>query len=191
DMIWERKCIRYLYEELKRHDRYTCVVGIYVNTDSMRNLPEPTLRMKEWKVDIHPLTGIPTIPTDGTNEHVTRNLSFCYRDFYEGLDELFHHFPVNGMREETDQYLRIMKLRPKRKIVVEDRAVRYHVHTEKGGYRMDIRKYRRWTRRNHRSYLIRNFGWKMVYMIPCFQIWLVQKWLRDIVGKNIIERSGK
>ncbi|MBN1390533.1 MAG: glycosyltransferase family 2 protein [Candidatus Thermoplasmatota archaeon] len=187
DMIWDRSCIRYLYRELKKHDRYTCVVGIYINTESIDDLPEPTLKVKEWKVSISQLTGIPTIPTDGKNEHVTRNLSFCYRDFYEGLDELFHHFPVNGMREETDQYLRIMKLRPKRKIVVVDRAVRYHVHTKKGGYRMDLKRYKRWTRKNHRSYLIRNFGWKVVYMVPIFHIWLAQKWFRDLIGKYLIE----
>jgi len=188
DMIWDRKCIKFLYEKLKENDKYTCVLGVYINTDSIDNLPVSTLKANEWKVNISPLTGIPTIPTDGTNEHITRNLSFCYRDFYEGLDELFHHFPVNGMREETDQYLRIMKLRPKRKIVVEDQAVRYHVHTQEGGYRMDLRRYRKWTRKNHRSYLLRNFGWRNIYMIPSFQIWLVQKWFRDLIGKNVIDR---
>jgi glycosyltransferase involved in cell wall biosynthesis len=187
DMIWDPNCIKYMYEELQKHDRYTCVLGVYINTDSLESLPEPTLRTKEWRVNISKITGIPTIPTDGTNEHVTRNLSFCYREFYDGLDEFFHHFPVNGMREETDQYLRIMKLEPQRKIVVVDKAVRYHVHNTSGGYRMPSRKYRRWSRRNHVAFLRRNFGPRVVYMLPFFYVYLFQKWIRDLVGKNVIE----
>ncbi len=188
DMIWDPDCIRHLYNELMKHDRYTCVLGIYINTDSKENLPKPTLKTRDYKVIINQLTGIPTIPTDGSNEHVTRNLSFCYREFYDGLDEFFHPFPVNGIREETDQYMRIMKLKPRRKIVVVDKAVRYHVHNMVGGYRMNVRKYKKWTRKNHRSFLRRNFGWKVAYMIPFFHIYIAQKWFRDLIGKNIIEK---
>jgi glycosyltransferase involved in cell wall biosynthesis len=187
DMVWDPDCIRYMYETLQKYDRYTCVLGIYVNTDTLDNLPAPKLKTKEWRVDIHPLTGMPSIPTDGTNEHVTRNLSFAYREFFEGLDEFFHHFPVNGMREETDQYMRIMKLEPRRRIVVDDRAVRYHVHNRTGGYRMNLRRYKKWTRKNHRTFLRRNFGWKAAFMIPFFHLYLVQKWFRDLIGKRIIE----
>jgi glycosyltransferase involved in cell wall biosynthesis len=189
DMIWDPDCIRYLYEELRKHDRYTCCVGIYINTPTMKDLPPPTLKADEWVVNINPLTGIPTIPTDGTDQHVTRNLSFCYKEFYEGLDEFFHHYPVNGIREETDQYMRIMKLKPGRKIVVVDKAVRYHVHNTSGGYRMRSKRYRKWTRKNHRLFLRRNFGARAIYMIPFFQIYLVQKWFRDLIGKTFIERN--
>jgi glycosyltransferase involved in cell wall biosynthesis len=191
DMIWDPDCIGNMYAELHKNDKYTCILGIYINTESIDNLPKPTLKTKEWRVDISPITGMPTIPTDGSNEHVTRNLSFCYREFYDGIDEFFHHFPVNGMREETDQYLRIMKLKPQRKIVVADNAVRYHVHNQTGGYRMNMRRYKKWTRKNHRTFLRRNFGARALFMIPAFQIWCVQKWFRDLIGKNILERKDK
>lgn len=189
DVIFEKDCIKLLYEELKRNDRLTIVLGIWVNIKNMDAYPKSTLKTSKYGLKISKLTGIPTRDTHGMNEHVINPPSLCYKDVLEGLDELYHHFPVNGMREETDLYLRIKKLHPKRKIVVIDKAIRYHVHNEIGGYRMDKKKYNKWTRKNHRTFLRRNFGIKVFYMIPAFQIWCIQKGIRDIIGKTFIDKK--
>ncbi len=191
DVVFEKKCIKRLYNELKKHDRFTIVLGVWINVDKMGNYPTPKIQINNYGLKISYLTGMPYRDTHGKDIHVINPPSLCYKDVLNGLDELYHYFPVNGMREETDLFLRIMKQSPKRKIVVVDSALRYHVHNTSGGYRMKSRTYKKWTRKNHRLFIRRNFGFRSLYMIPFFHLYLTQKWIRDLIGKNIIERSKK
>ncbi len=189
DMFFSPNYFMKLYKESKKHDKYTIVVGIFINVKELGDFPKPSGKLRSYDEWIHPLTGIPYHPTDGSNEHVVTTITtgWCYREIYEGLDEFMYDYPVNGMSGETDQRLQIQKLSPPRKIVVVPDAVRYHIHNKVGGYRMDVKYYKKWTRINHRTFLRRNFGWKAYYMIPLYHLFITQKFFRDIIGKNIIE----
>ncbi|MFO8051461.1 MAG: glycosyltransferase family 2 protein [Thermoplasmatota archaeon] len=191
DMIWHKDYIRELYQTLKKHDKYTCVFGMYIQSSSLDDLHPPRTQPTNPSPNFGLLTKIPHKYTDGKGEHVAHNEFFCYREFFDGLDELWHDFPGSGMREETDLYLRTLKLDPPRKYITNPRAYLWHVHSTSGKYIWGLKKRRRIVKDNHKIFLKRNYG-KMAYIYLFFtRLYIIQKWIRDMIGHHIIEPLTK
>ena len=191
DMIWHPDYIKNLYTELKKHDKHTCLFGMYIQTPSLDEMRPPRTRPNDPRPHLGRFTGIPYKPTDGIGEHVGHNSFFCYREFFDGLDETWHHFPGSGLREETDLYLRTMKLTPKRRYIAVPSAYLWHIHNRSGKNVQTKRSIRHGDRTNHVLFLRRNFGKKAVFMIACYKLYVFQKSIRDWLGYHLIDRFKK
>jgi len=187
DMIWHKDYIKILYNELKKHDRYTCIFGMYIQCSDPDDLRPPKTRPTNPHPRFGFFTGIPRKYTDGTGEHVSHNQFFCYREFFDGLDELWHHYPGTGLREETDLYLRILKLKPPRKFITMPEAYLWHVYSKTGKNVRSIVKIRKGDSKNHEVFLRRNFGRRAPFMIIANKIYNVQKAARDLLGGKFLE----
>ncbi len=192
DMIWHPDYIKHLYRELKEQGKYTCLFGIYIQTGSLDDMKPPAA----LPYDPHPrfgrFTGIPHKPTDGTGVNVGHNSFFCYKEFFEGLDEIWHHFPGSGLREETDLYLRTLELVPPRKYMAVPSAYLWHIHNRSGKNAQSRRQIKMGDRGNHVLFLKRNFGSRAYMMILAYRIYSFQKWIRDMIGYHLTERlQGK
>jgi glycosyltransferase involved in cell wall biosynthesis len=89
-------------------------------------------------------------------------------------------FIGNYYREETDLDCRLKKAGLKYKYIPS--AVMYHNPVEHGSWKgIDKLHQTYYIHRNHMAYLIRNFGWKILYMVPCYLVSvLLQSLLRRI-----------
>ena len=188
DMIWHPDYIKNLYTELKEHDANTCLFGMYIQSRSMGDIRPPRTQPKDPRPHLGRFTGIPHKPTDGTGEHVGHNSFFCYREFFDGLEEIWHHFPGSGLREETDLYLRTMKLTPPRRYIAVPSACLWHIHNRSGKNAQDSRAIRRADSTNHLIFLRRNFGWRFPFMALFYRMYLFQKDIRDHLGRHLIDR---
>jgi glycosyltransferase involved in cell wall biosynthesis len=83
-----------------------------------------------------------------------------------GYDE--KRFKGNFLYEETDLNYRIRK--KGYKLYFESRAVLYHRIANEGGCRVDTLRYCYFFMLNHIKFVTKNFGFRSLYMIPCFLI---------------------
>ncbi|MFW3145882.1 MAG: glycosyltransferase family 2 protein [Thermoplasmatota archaeon] len=189
DMIWHKDFIKNLYTELKKHDRYTCCFGMYIQTPSLDMMRPPRSGPRNPYPKIGFFTGIPKKRSLRNDEHVSHNQFFCYRSFFDGLDEVWHHYPGSGLREETDLLLRLRKLKPERKFVAVPEAYLWHIENRSGKNVQDMKTRRKRDSTNHIIFLKRNFGWKALFMMTFYKLYQFQKSVRDFVGRNLIERN--
>ncbi|MGA1820242.1 MAG: glycosyltransferase family 2 protein [Thermoplasmatota archaeon] len=188
DMIWHPEFIKRMYEELKKHDEYTCIFGMYIQTPSLNDMRAPLSRPDDPRPKIGLFTGIPIKRSLRSDEHVSHNQFFCYKKFFEGLDELWHHYPGSGLREETDLYLRLKKLSPPRKFVALPDAYLWHIQNASGKNVQSIAVRRKKDSGNHVLFLKRNFGLRAYPMIVLYKLYMTQKAIRDLIGSKVIER---
>jgi len=188
DMIWHEDFISILYNELKRHDVNTCLFGLYIQTPSMEKMRAPLTQPREPGPMIGSFTGIPKKMSIRADEHISHNQLFCYKEFFDGMDERWHHYPGSGLREETDLYLRATKMKPKRKFMAVPEAYLWHIHNVSGKNVQSLKKRRKRDSKNHIIFLKRNFGWRAPFMILTYKLYLFQKGFRDLIGHNLIDR---
>jgi glycosyltransferase involved in cell wall biosynthesis len=191
DMIWHDDFISILYNELKKHDVNTCLFGMYIQTPSIEEMRPPQTRPLEPGPKIGFFTGLPKKQSIRSDEHISHNQLFCYKAFFNGMDEKWHHYPGSGLREETDLYLRALKMRPKRKFIAIPEAYLWHIHNVSGKNVQSVNTRRKRDSKNHIIFLKRNFGSRAPLMILFYRLYLLQKCIRDLIGHNLIDRFRK
>jgi hypothetical protein len=164
---------------------------MYIQTPSMEEMRPPRTKPREPGPKIGFFTGLPKKRSIRPDEHISHNQLFCYKDFFEGMDEKWHHFPGSGLREETDLYLRALKMEPRRKFIAVPEAYLWHIQNVSGKNVQSLRIRRKRDSKNHIIFLKRNFGWRAPLMIICYRLYLLQKGIRDLVGHNLIDRFKK
>lgn len=184
DMIWHEDYIKILYNELKEHDKYTCLFGMYIQTEDPDNLRPPKTQPKDPYPDYGLFTGIPRKKSIIPSEHVCHNQYFCRREFFEGLDELWPTLVKgSGLREEDDLFLRTLKLKPKRKYLAVPSAYLWHIYRAPGGYHLDKKRSEKNNHLSHKIFLKRNFGNRYYYMIVFYHIHSKIKTLKEKLGR--------
>ncbi|MGA1866521.1 MAG: glycosyltransferase family 2 protein [Thermoplasmatota archaeon] len=188
DMIWHPDFISRLYRKLKEHDENTCIFGMYIQTPSLEEMRPPKSRPDNPHPKIGLFTGLPKKRSKRSDEHISHNQFFCYRKFFDGLDEVWHHFPGSGLREETDLYLRLRKLSPPRKFVALPDAYLWHIENKSGKNVRSLRERRKRDSRNHFIFLKRNFGLRAYAMIVLYKLFMAQRAFREFIGGKVIDR---
>jgi glycosyltransferase involved in cell wall biosynthesis len=84
----------------------------------------------------------------------------------------------NYSHEETDFFVRLRK--KGYKLYFQPRAVAHHQHEARGGTRTSPIKYYYYYLGAHIIFLLRNFGWKSIYMIPACLLFIVYGVARSI-----------
>lgn len=93
-----------------------------------------------------------------------------------GYDETAYN-RFNYSHEETDFFIRLRKRGYK--LYFQPRAVAHHKHEVRGGTRTSPVKYYYYYLGAHIIFLVRNFGWKSMYMIPACLLFMAYS-----VGKS-------
>ncbi|MCK9150772.1 glycosyltransferase family 2 protein [Methanobacterium alcaliphilum] len=92
-------------------------------------------------------------------------------------------------REESDLYFRIRKLGYN--LYFESKAIAHHGRAETGGCNVSsFRRYHYYAFRNHIIFLKRNFGWKAIYMLPSFLLYLLYNTLKAIIILKLQKKRG-
>jgi len=92
------------------------------------------------------------------------------------------NFKGTYFREEADYYFRIRK--NGYKLLFQPKAIVYHNEVEKGGCSNFSHEstYYYYVLRNHCIFVMKNFGLKSIYMIPCFVMFLGLNTVRGVIA---------
>jgi glycosyltransferase involved in cell wall biosynthesis len=92
------------------------------------------------------------------------------------------------IREEADLFFR---LRNKGyKLYFQPKAIAYHTRADTGGCNVLSIRYYYYFVRNHIVFLIRNFGWRALYMIPAFLSFIIYNTFLSMVMLSLMGRNA-
>ncbi len=184
DMIWHEDYINNLYNVLKEQDKNTCLFGMYIQSEDINNLRPPITQPTDPYQTYGFFTGIPKKKSLVPTEHVCHNQYFCYREFFEGLEELWPTLvPGSGLREEDDLFLRTLKLKPHRRYIAVPQAYLWHIYKSPGGYHKEKNKNERKNIESHKKFLKRNFKNRYIFMILFYYLYISALKMKKTLGK--------